>query len=253
MGGCVHIIINNQIGFTTDPRLARTSYHCTSVVKGIGAPIFHVNGDDVEAVVAVCKLAGEWRQKFLRDCVVDIVCYRRHGHNSLDDPSITQPKIYKLINSHPAIVDIYSRQLLNQNVITKDALESMRSEIQGKFDEEFEVAKSYKSDPLEWLASNWRGEAIGSLISTRPYNQTGVRIETLRKMGHHLTIVPPHFKLHKDIEKLIEARKKMLDTGEGITMAFAEALAFACLMTKYVPESALAESNETFDIAMQVN
>ena len=223
------------------------------MAKGIGAPIFHVNGDDVEAVVAVCKLAGEWRQTFLRDCIVDIVCYRRHGHNSLDDPSITQPRIYKLIGTHPKTVDIYSRHLLNQNIITKDSLAAMKEEIQQKFDSEFEVAKSYKPDPLEWLASNWRGEAIGSLISSRPYNQTGVRLETLRRLGHQLTQVPAHFLLHKDIEKLLEARKKMLETGEGVTMAFAEALAFACLMTKYVPESEYAgSSSESPDIAMQV-
>jgi 2-oxoglutarate dehydrogenase E1 component len=99
VGGCIHIVLNNQIGFTTDPRLARSSYHCTNVAKGVGAPIFHVNGDDVDAVVAVCRLAAEWRQEFRKDCVVDIICYRRHGHNSQEDPSITQPQMYNRYES----------------------------------------------------------------------------------------------------------------------------------------------------------
>jgi 2-oxoglutarate dehydrogenase E1 component len=126
VGGCVHIIINNQIGFTTDPREARSSYHCTNVAKGVGAPIFHVNGDDVDAVVAVCQLAAQFRQVFHRDCVVDIVCFRRHGHNSLDDPSITQPQTYRRIQIHPTTLEIYERKLLQAGVLKQEQCDEMK-------------------------------------------------------------------------------------------------------------------------------
>ena len=250
----MHIIINNQIGFTTDPRLARTSYHCTSVAKGIGAPILHVNADDVEAVVRVCRLAGEWRQTFSRDIVVDIICYRRNGHNSLDDPSITQPSLYKSIGTHPSFLALYSQRLIDAGVLSARELEAMRRAIIDKHESEFEIAKSHKPDPLEWLASNWKGEAIGSLISRRPYNQTGVRLKTLQKLGESLVHVPADFVLHRDIEKLLTARRKMLETGEGVTMAFAEALAFACLMNKYTPPEPSADAPaDPLEIQMKVS
>ena len=237
VGGSVHIVINNQVGFTTDPRSARTSYHCTNSAKGVGAPIFHVNGDDVEAVVVVCKLAMAFRQQFGKDVVVDIVCYRRHGHNSQDDPSITQPHTYKLIESHPTAVDIYYNKLKSLGVLTESDVRRMSESIQMEYELDFNNSLSYKSDPVEWLASNWQGAAIGSLVSSRPYNQTGVRLDTLHSVGRALTFIPPNIHTHKDIEKLIKSREKMLATGEGITMAFAEALAFGCLMTKYNSEA----------------
>ena len=237
VGGSVHIVINNQVGFTTDPRSARTSYHCTNSAKGVGAPIFHVNGDDVEAVVVVCKLAMAFRQQFGKDVVVDIVCYRRHGHNSQDDPSITQPHTYKLIESHPTTVDIYFQKLKQLGVLTESDLEILSDLIQNEYELDFKNSLTYKPDPVEWLASNWQGAAIGSLVSSRPYNQTGVRLSTLHSVGRTLTFVPPNINVHKDIEKLIKSRQKMLDTGEGITMAFAEALAFGCLMTTYNPDA----------------
>ena len=237
VGGSVHIVINNQIGFTTDPRSARTSYHCTNSAKGVGAPIFHVNGDDVEAVVVVCKLAMAFRQQFGRDVVVDIVCYRRHGHNSQDDPSITQPQTYKLIETHPTALQIYFEKLQRLGVITEDNFESISNLIWNEYDVDFKNSLTYKPDPLEWLASNWQGAAIGNLISSRPYNQTGVKLETLHTVGKALVYLPPDIHVHKDIDKLIKSRQRMLETGEGVTMAFAEALAFGCLMTKYNPES----------------
>ena len=107
-GGTIHVVINNMIGFTTDPRASRSSYHCTNVAKGIESPIFHVNGDDVEAVIHVCRIAAEWRQTFHKDCVVDIVCYRRHGHNELDEPSLTQPLTYSEIRRHPPVLQLYT-------------------------------------------------------------------------------------------------------------------------------------------------
>mmetsp|Transcript_3340 Transcript_3340/g.4762 ORF Transcript_3340/g.4762 Transcript_3340/m.4762 type:complete len:903 (+) Transcript_3340:426-3134(+) len=236
VGGSIHIVINNQIGFTTDPRSARTSYHCTNSAKGVGAPIFHVNGDDVEAVVVVCKLAAAFRQQFGKDVVVDIVCYRRHGHNSQDDPSITQPLTYSLIQSHPTTLQIYFEKLKSSGVLSDDDFRQISSKVWTEFEADFKDSLNYKPNPLEWLASNWQGAAIGSLISTRPYNQTGVRLATLSTVGNALTYIPPHIEVHKDIMKLIKSRQKALDSGEGFTMAFAEALAFGCLMTKYSPD-----------------
>jgi 2-oxoglutarate dehydrogenase E1 component len=235
VGGCVHVVVNNQIGFTTDPRLARTSFHCTSVAKGVGAPIFHVNADDVDAVINVFRLAVEWRQTFLRDCVVDLVCYRRHGHNSLDDPSITQPLLYSTIAEHPTVMEKYHTLLESQGALRPGQFDDMKNMYTKKYEEEFEKSKSYQPDPLDWLGSNWQGAAIGSFVANRPYNQTGVKMETLHAVGECLLKVPDDFDVHRDILKLLQSRKRIIETGEGVTMAFAEALAFGCLMTKFSP------------------
>ena len=170
VGGAIHIVINNQIGFTTDATLARSSSHCTSAAYMIDAPVFHVNGDDVDAVVAVCKLAVEYRQTFNEDCVVDIVCYRRYGHNSLDDPMITQPLMYKMIKDHPP-------------VITRDFVENLSKSTMQAYEVDFQKSKEYVPDPFEWLSSNWQGMAISDMTQ-RPYNQTGVKIEVLKKVRH---------------------------------------------------------------------
>ena len=129
-----------------------------SVAKGVGAPIFHVNGDDVEAVVSVCRLAAEWRQTFKRDCIVDIVCYRRHGHNSLDDPSLTQPLVYELIKHHPTALQIYTQSLIQQGLLRDEQqVRSMVDLVAQEYEDEFERSKAFHADPLEWLASNWQG------------------------------------------------------------------------------------------------
>jgi 2-oxoglutarate dehydrogenase E1 component len=233
VGGCIHVVINNQIGYTTEPRQARTSYHCTNVAKGIGAPIFHVNSDDVEAVVAVFRLAVAWRQQFGRDCVVDLVCYRRHGHNTLDDPSIYNPMTQKLIDNHPTALQIYTKKLLELGVATQQELDDLTRQNLDEYNADYVESKGFQPDPLEWLASNWQGKAIGQLIPTRPYNQTGVRTQTLLNVGRSLTTYPEDFVLHPTIVKLIASRKKMLATGQGLTMAFAESMAFGSLMSCY--------------------
>lgn len=238
VGGTVHVVINNQVGFTTDPRSARTSYHCTNSAKGVGAPILHVNGDDVEAVVNVCKLAMEFRQLFGKDVVVDLVGYRRHGHNSQDDPSITQPLTYGVIRDHAPVLEIYGARLVQEGVVSKEELEEIRNSVKARFEATLSANSSYQPDPLEWLASNWQGAAIGSLLSSRPYNQTGVRMETLKTVGLALTQTPPDFDVHPQTAKLLSSRKKMVEGGEGITMAFAEALAFGSLMSKFTPGEA---------------
>jgi 2-oxoglutarate dehydrogenase E1 component len=235
VGGTIHIIINNQIGFTTDPRQGRTSYHCTDVAKGVGAPIFHVNGDDVDAVSAVCKIAVDWRMKFKRDCVVDIVCYRRHGHNEQDDPKITHPVMTKKIQQHPPTLEIYMNKLIDQGLITENEYLSMCNEVTDEYEEDFQVAMNYAPDPVEWLQSNWQGDALGTLLSKRPFNTTGVRWNVLQNLGKSFTTIPEHIVVHKDVKKILNKYSKVFETGEGVTWALAEALAFGSLVTKFRP------------------
>jgi 2-oxoglutarate dehydrogenase E1 component len=155
VGGAVHIIINNQIGFTTEPKLARSSYHCSNIAKVIEVPVFHVNGDDVDAVVAVCKLAVQYRQHFHKDCVIDLVCYRRHGHTNMEDPKITQPLTYKVIDTHPSTLELYGQKLVANNIITDNDIQEKSEALMASFQEDFVLAKEYVPDPTEWLSSNW--------------------------------------------------------------------------------------------------
>jgi 2-oxoglutarate dehydrogenase E1 component len=235
VGGCVHVIINNQIGFTTDPQDARASYHCTDSAKAIDAPIFHVNGDDVDAVVAACELAIDFRMQFKRDVVVDIVCYRRHGHNELDDPMITHPNMYNIIKEHPTTLEIYRHKLLEDKVITEQYYEELSRDVFATYEADFAESKEYTPNPLDWLQANWQGEAIGSMLSSRPFNRTGVRKNVLHSIGKALTTVPPSFNMHADVAKLLKSREKMFKTEKGFNWATAEALAFGALMTKYEP------------------
>ena len=232
-GGTVHVVINNMIGFTTDPRASRSSYHCTDVAKGIQAPIFHVNGDDVEAVVSVCQLAAEYRQTFHKDCVVDIVCYRRHGHNELDEPSLTQPLTYRLIADHPPVLQIYTEALLSSGVIDTEYARNISQSVLKEFEMQYqESAAEVKKEA--WLASNWQGDAINAMTDAgkRPYNPTGVRIETLRSICEAITRIPEGFNAHPTVVKLFKDRREQFKKG-SIDMALAEQLAFGALMLPY--------------------
>jgi 2-oxoglutarate dehydrogenase E1 component len=232
-GGTVHVVINNMIGFTTDPRASRSSYHCTDVAKGIQAPIFHVNGDDVEAVVSVCQLAAEYRQTFHKDCVVDIVCYRRHGHNELDEPSLTQPLTYRLIADHPPVLQIYTEALLSSGVIDTEYARNISQSVLKEFEKQYqESAAEVKKEA--WLASNWQGDAINAMTDAgkRPYNPTGVRIETLRSICEAITRIPEGFNAHPTVVKLFKDRREQFKKG-SIDMALAEQLAFGALMLPY--------------------
>lgn len=235
VGGTVHVVVNNQIGFTTDPREGRSAYHCTDTAKTIGAPIFHVNGDDVDAVMSVCDLAVDFRNKFKRDVVIDIVCYRRHGHNERDDPYITHPMMYKKIKKHPSVLEIYSKKCVDTGVITAQSCQDMSAKIMAEYESDFIDSKNYSPDPMDWLSGSWQGDAIGSLLANRPFNRTGVRPRLLEDIGKALTYVPEGFDIHPDVDKIMKERKKMLKEKRGFTWAFAEALAFGTLMTKFAP------------------
>ncbi|KAJ8432881.1 hypothetical protein Cgig2_021017 [Carnegiea gigantea] len=231
-GGTMHIIINNQVAFTTDPQSGRSSEYCTDVAKALNAPIFHVNGDDLEAVVHVCELAAEWRQTFHSDVVIDIVCYRRFGHNEVDEPSFTQPVMSKVIRSHPPVLEIYKKQLLESGKMTKEEIDGIQKKVNRILNEEFEASKSYVPHKLDWLEAQWAG--LKSPDQAGQIWDTGVNKEILKDVGKAITELPEHLKAHKVVKKIYQQRSQMIETGQGIDWAFAEALAFGSLLCEEI-------------------
>jgi 2-oxoglutarate dehydrogenase E1 component len=230
-GGSVHFIINNQIGFTTDPRFSRSSPYPSDVAKMVEAPIFHVNGDDPEAVVFAAKVATEYRQRFQKPVVVDMFCYRRFGHNEGDEPAFTQPLMYRKIRSHPSIMDLYSKKLIAEGIVTEAEFDEMKSSWRSKLDAEFDIASNYKPNKADWLDGRWSGlKAVREDSDDPRRGQTGISTESLKRIGDALTKVPEGFHLHRTIQRFLDNRKKMLDTGEGLDWAMAEALAFGSLL-----------------------
>ncbi|WP_114943435.1 2-oxoglutarate dehydrogenase E1 component [Microvirga calopogonii] len=230
-GGSIHFIINNQIGFTTDPRFSRSSPYPSDVAKMVEAPIFHVNGDDPEAVVFAAKVAAEYRQRFQKPVVIDMFCYRRFGHNEGDEPAFTQPLMYRKIRSHPAIVELYSKKLVDEGVVTEAEVEEMKSSWRSKLDAEFDIAANYKPNKADWLDGRWSGlKAVREDQDDPRRGQTGVSTETLQQIGKALTTIPEGFHVHRTIQRFLDNRKKMLETGEGLDWAMAEALAFGSLL-----------------------
>ncbi|HRD76068.1 MAG TPA: 2-oxoglutarate dehydrogenase E1 component [Hyphomicrobiaceae bacterium] len=227
-GGSIHFIINNQIGFTTNPRYSRSSPYCTDVAKMVEAPIFHVNGDNPEAVVHVAKVATEFRQKFQKPVVIDMVCYRRFGHNESDEPAFTQPIMYRKIKAHQTVVSMYSRRLVEEGVMSEADVEGMQTSLRAHFDGELAAAEGYKPNKADWLDGRW--SQIGLPEDEARRGNTGLSIETLKDVGRRITTVPHDFQTHKTIGRLLERRREMIETGEGIDWAFAEALAFGTLV-----------------------
>ena len=229
-GGSVHFIVNNQIGFTTYPRYSRSSPYPSDVAKMIEAPIFHANGDDPEAVVFAAKVATEFRQKFQKPVVIDMFCYRRFGHNEADEPSFTQPLMYKTIRSHPTTLEIYSKKLIQQELVTEGEVEKMKADWRARLDAELEAGQSYKANKADWLDGRWANLKAAETAEAPRRGDTGVAIETLRKIGEKTTAVPPTFHLHRTIQRFLDQRRKAIETGEGIDWATAEALAFCSLL-----------------------
>lgn len=232
-GGTIHIVINNQIGFTTNPKHSRSSPYCSDVAKTVAAPIFHVNADDVEAVVHVARIATEYRQKFKKDVVMDMICYRRHGHNEGDEPMFTQPLMYKKIAAHPTTREIYAQKLVREGVMTQEELDSELSGFQDHLEEDFEVANSYKSNKADWLDGAWAGMSVASGEDRR--GVTGVPLDRLQEVGVGLTRTPDNFSPNPKIVRQLEAKQKMFQTGEGIDWATGEALAFGTLLLEGHP------------------
>ncbi|KEC55260.1 2-oxoglutarate dehydrogenase E1 component [Bartonella rochalimae] len=235
VAGSIHVIINNQIGFTTNPRFSRSSPYPSDVAKMIDAPIFHVNGDDPEAVVFVAKVATEFRQIFHKPVVIDMFCYRRYGHNEGDEPSFTQPLMYKAIRNHKTTVQLYSNQLIAEGVIDPQEVEQKKQMWRDKLESEFEASASYKPDKADWLDGSWTGIKAASSSDEQRYGMTGVELKTLKEIGRKLVEVPSDFHIHKTIQRFLNNRVQMFESGEGIDWATAEALAFGSLCLEGSP------------------
>ena len=234
-GGSIHFIINNQIGFTTYPRYSRSSPYPSDVAKMVEAPIFHVNGDDPEAVVFAAKIATEYRQTFHKPVVIDMFCYRRFGHNEGDEPAFTQPKMYRIIRSHPTTLQIYGEKLTQEGLLGPGEFEQIKTEFKARLEGEFEAALGYKPNKADWLDGRWARVKTADDADDARRGQTGVPIEKLREYGEKLTSVPGDFRAHKTILRFLDNRRKMFETGEGIDWATAEALAFASLLDEGHP------------------
>src|SRR5881409_1859165 len=229
-GGSVHFIVNNQIGFTTYPRYSRSSPYPSDVAKMIDAPIFHVNGDDPEAVVFAAKVAIEFRQKFHKPVVIDMFCYRRHGHNEGDEPAFTQPVMYKKIAAHPGTLEIYSKRLIAEGVISEGEVEKAKADWRARLDAELEAGSGYKPNKADWLDGRWAGLKTGGDVEDARRGNTGVAVEALKEMGRKITTVPSDFKAHRTIQRFLENRRKAIENGVGIDWATGEALAFCSLL-----------------------
>ena len=212
-GGSVHFIVNNQIGFTTDPRYSRSSPYPSDVAKMIEAPIFHVNGDDPEAVVFAAKIATEFRQKFQKPVVIDMFCYRRHGHNEGDEPSFTQPLMYKAIAAHPSTLEIYGKKLVGEGVVTAGEVEKMKADWRSRLDAELEAAQSYRANKADWLDGRWAGFKTAGDTDDPRRGHTGVEIATLKEIGQKITALPAGFHVHRTLNRFLENRQKSIETG----------------------------------------
>jgi len=231
-GGTIHIIVNNQIGFTTNPRFARSSPYPSDIAKMVEAPILHVNGDDPEAVVHCARVAIEFRQKFNRDVVIDMICYRRFGHNEGDEPSFTQPLMYKKIKQHPTTLNVYGKKLIKEGTITAEEFNKNKKEFKNLLDEQLKTAKEYKPK-LEWFEGVW-----SRYKPTRGQDKrgvTGVTVNTIKEIGKRITYIPEDFNVHPTIRKIFDNKKKMFENGTGFDWATAEQLAFATLLEEGTP------------------
>jgi len=232
-GGTMHIVVNNQIGFTTAPHFSRSSPYPTDIALMVEAPIFHVNGDDPEAVVHAAKVATEFRQKFHKDVVLDIFCYRRFGHNEGDEPMFTNPIMYNKIKKHKTTLSLYTERLVKDGLIPEGEIEDMKAQFQAYLNDEFEVGKNYKPNKADWLDGRW--SHLNRQGEKYQRGKTAIKAKTMAEIGTALTRVPEGFPLHKTVGRLLETKKQMFDSGTGFDWATAEALAFGSLMTEGYP------------------
>ena len=229
-GGTIHFVINNQIGFTTMPQYGRSAPYCTEIAKMVQAPIFHVNGDDPEAVVHVCRIATEFRNKFKVDVVVDMFCYRRSGHNEADEPSFTQPLMYQAIKNHQTTVKIYEKRLLEEKILTNEESKKIQTNFKNFLDKESESAKSYKPNKADWLEGDWTGLSTASFDARK--GLTSVKENDLLKIGKAIHQIPIDFNAHKKIKKIYKDRLTSIHEGKNIDWSTAESLAFATLLNE---------------------
>ncbi len=227
-GGTIHFVINNQIGFTTMPQYGRSAPYCTEIAKMVQAPIFHVNGDDPEAVVHVCRLATEFRNKFKVDVVVDMFCYRRSGHNEADEPSFTQPLMYKAIKKQITTRKKYEKKLIENNTLSEEESRDIVDSFKNFLDKEFESTKNYKPNKVDWLEGTWTGLSTATFDARR--GKTSVKEKTLINVAKKIHEIPADFNVHRRIKKIYGDRLTSVINGKGIDWATSESLALATLL-----------------------
>ncbi|QEO16564.1 2-oxoglutarate dehydrogenase E1 component [Acetobacter vaccinii] len=229
-GGSIHMVVNNQVGFTTNPEFGHSGVYGTDIAKSINAPILHVNGDDAEAVVYVSRLAADYRQAFGNDIVLDIVCYRRHGHNESDEPVFTQPVMYKAIASHETPHALYAKRIVQVGAATQDEVQALWDAFQNRLEDDYKAAQSYKVNKADWLEGDWKGLRASGGTNVQAVPETGVALDALRKIGDAITTVPEGFNLNSKIARQLKAKAAMFETGEGFDWATGEALGFGALL-----------------------
>jgi 2-oxoglutarate dehydrogenase E1 component len=227
-GGTLHIVVNNQIGFTTSPASSRSTPYCTDIAKEVLLPIFHVNGDDPDAVAQVIRLAMDYRREYKSDVVIDLLCYRKYGHNEGDEPSFTQPALYRKIQRHPTPRQVYGRRLIEAGLMTEAEADAVVKRLHARLEEDY-IRKRTSRPKVSALAGLWSGYAGGSDASV-PEVATAISKETLERLGTRITTVPADFKLHPGVAKVLQAREKMARGEQGIDWGMGEHLAFASLV-----------------------
>ena len=232
-GGTMHIVVNNQIGFTTAPHFSRSSPYPTDIALMVEAPIFHVNGDNPEAVVYAAKVATEFRQKFHKDVVLDIFCYRRFGHNEGDEPMFTNPIMYKKIKTHKTTLSLYTERLVKDGLIPEGEIEDMKAAFQAHLNHEFEAGKNYRPNKADWLDGRW--SHLDKNKDEYVRGETAIKPETLAEIGKALTSAPEDFAVHKTVDRLLNHKKQMFESGKEFDWATGEALAFGSLLTEGYP------------------
>ncbi|MDG1369720.1 MAG: 2-oxoglutarate dehydrogenase E1 component [Paracoccaceae bacterium] len=232
-GGTIHLVVNNQIGFTTSPHNSRSSPYPTDIALMVEAPIFHVNGDDPEAVVHAARVATEFRQKFHKDVVIDMFCYRRFGHNEGDEPMFTQPSMYREIKKHKTTLQLYSDKLVQDGLIAEGEVEDMKAAFQAELNEEFEAGKVFRPNKADWLDGRWAH--LNTAKGEYQRGETHAPMDVLQDVGKALSYVPEGFTPHKTVQRIMDAKAEMLKTGQGYDWATAEAMAFGTLLVEGVP------------------
>ena len=243
-GGTLHVIVNNQIGFTTTPDEYRSGQYCSDVAFMVEAPVFHVNGDDPEAVVFAARVATEYRQKFGKDVVLDIICYRRYGHNEGDDPSFTQPLMYQAIGGKKTTREIYAERLIAQGDLTAAEHEKDVEAFYAILDAEFDKAKSYESKEPDWLQGVWQGLSQPGEKDGKRQGDTSVEVERLKSIGEKITTIPNSVNIHRTLKRIIKARAEKVASGENIDWGLAEHLAFGTLITEGHPVRLSGQDSE---------
>ena len=228
VGGTVHVIVNNQVGFTTDPKNGRSTMYSSDLGKAFNIPIFHCNGDDPLAVVTAFEMAVEWRQEFGEDCIIDLICYRRYGHNELDQPMYTQPTMYAKIVNHPDTLAVFQNQLVSDGTCALSEIEEVKAMVGATLQSEFDASKDWVTPKMDWLSSRWSG-----FLSPRQHGrirETGYPAEKLREIGIKMSSFPKTLTVHKQLEKIFATRRETIEKGQGIDWGTAEALAFGTLL-----------------------